>query len=256
MYFTIPKISEQYQLANVSAKLLKFFGLSFRAVKRKRESYGIVNYLERSINKEDVVINIGSGEDDYLYIMRRKLGKSGKIIVFESRPELFQQLAHLKKIFKWNNVEVESLVLSDFPASKVAYKSSHKFSAHGGIVINIDEKRAESSVYNIVIETLDNYCEKKNIHPSFLKIDANGNELRLLKGSINILRTDRPKILLKCEERLAGTQNILETFAFLLQLGYKGYFILDTIKIPVENFEFNLYQNTCNNFYCNNFMFE
>ncbi len=256
MYFTIPKISEQYQVVSVTAKLLKLFKLSFRAVKRKRESYGIVNYLERSINKEDVVINIGSGEDDYLYIIRRKLGKSGRIIVFEARTELFQQLEHLKKIFKWNNIEVESLVLSDFPASKVAYKSPHKFFAHGGVVINIADKRAENSVYNIVVETLDNYCGKKNLHPSFLKIDANGNELRLLKGSINILRKDKPKILLKCEERLAGAQNILETFDYLSQLGYKGYFMLDTIKIPVENFEFNLYQNTCNNFYCNNFMFE
>ncbi len=256
MYFTIPKISEQYHVASVTAKLLKFFELSFRAVKRKRESYGIVNYLERSIKKEDVVINIGSGEDDYLYIMRRKLGKSGKIIVFESRPELFQQMTHLRKILKWNNIEVEPLVLSDFSASKVAYKSSYKVSTHGGIVINISDKRKESSVYNIVVDTLDNYCGKKNIHPSFLKIDANGNELRLLRGSVNILAADRPKILLKCEERLAGTQNILETFTYLLQLGYKGYFILDTIKIPIENFEFNVYQNTCNNFYCNNFMFE
>ena len=256
MYFTIPKISQQYQVVSATAKLLKFFELSFRAVKRKRKSYGIVNYLERSIKKEDVVINIGSGEDDYLYIMRRKLGKSGKIIVFESRPELYQQLARLKKILKWNNIEVEPLVLSDFPASKVAYKSSHNLSSYGGIVINISEKREESSVYTIVADTLDNYCRKKKIQPSFLKIDANGNELRLLKGSVNILVTSRPKILLKCEERLAGAQNILETFAYLLQIGYKGYFILDTIKIPVENFEFNVYQNTCNNFYCNNFMFE
>src|SRR5664279_640466 len=157
MYFTISKISEQCQLVSVSAKLLKFFELSFRAVKRKRDSYGIVNYMERSIKKEDVVINIGSGEDNYLYIMRRKLRKSGKIIVFESRPELFQQLAHLKKILRWNNIEVEPLILSDFPASKVAYKSPHKVSSHGGIIINIADKREESSVYNIVIETLDNY---------------------------------------------------------------------------------------------------
>ena len=215
MYFTIPKISQEYEVVSATAKLLKFFELSFRAVKRKRESYGVVNYLESSINREDVVINIGSGENDYLYIMRRRLGKSGKIIVFESRPELYQQLAHLKKMLKWHNIEMELLALSDVPASKVAYKSSHKVSSHGGIVINIARKREESSIYNIVVDTLDNYCEKKNIHPSFLKIDANGNELRLLKGSINTLTTDRPKILLKCEESLAGAQNILETFTYL-----------------------------------------
>ncbi|HEY5405985.1 MAG TPA: FkbM family methyltransferase [Ginsengibacter sp.] len=256
MDFTLPKISEQHPVVGVTSRLFKFFEFTFRAVKRKREPYGIVNYMERSIAKGDVVINVGSGEDDYLYIMRRKVGKSGKIIVFESKPELFQQLSHLKKIFKWLNIELEPLVLSDFPATKVAYKSLYKRSSHGAAVININGKREESAVYTIVEETLDNYCWTKNIHPSFLKIDTSGNELRLLKGAINILRLDRPKILLKCEERLAGAQSIFETFKYLLQLGYTGYFILDTIKIPVENFDFNLYQNRRNNFYCNNFMFE
>ena len=106
------------------------------------------------------------------------------------------------------------------------------------------------------MDTLDNYCEKNNIHPSFLKIDACGNELKLLKGGVKILKADKPKILLKCEERLAGAQNVLETFKYFQQLGYKGYFVLDTIRIPVVNFDFKLYQNTYNNFYCNNFMFE
>ena len=85
---------------------------------------------------------------------------------------------------------------------------------------------------------------------------SGGNELKLLKGAITILKNDKPKILLKCEERLAGAQNVLETFKYLQQLGYTGFFVLDTIRIPIVNFDFNLYQNTCNNFYCNNFMFE
>lgn len=111
-------------------------------------------------------------------------------------------------------------------------------------------------VNKLAIETLDDYCEKKNMHPSFLKIDSGGNELKILMGAINTLKMYKPKILLKCKERLAGAQNMIETFRLLRQLNYKGYFVLDTIKIPVVNFDFNLYQNNCNNFYCSNFMFE
>jgi FkbM family methyltransferase len=256
MYPALTKISVQHRIIGVTAKLLKLFKLSLQAVKRKQDAYGVVNYIEKSIKKEDVVINIGSGEDDYLYIIRRKLGRSGKIIVFESRPYLYQQLTHLKNILKWSNVELESLVLSEIPATKVVYKSAYKVPEHGAVVINIDDKPAESAVYNIVIETLDNYCKKNNLQPSFLKIDGAGNEFKILKGAMRTIEAYKPKILLKCEERLAGAQNILETFTYLQKLGYNGYFVLDAIQIPIVNFDFNLYQNTYRNFYCNNFMFE
>ena len=256
MYFTLPKIAETRLAFSVTAKFLKFFRLSFRVGRLRRQSSGIVNFIERSINKDDVVINIGSGEDDYLYIILKRLGRSGKIIVFESQPELYQHLAHLKKIFKWNNFKLESLLLSDVRAEKIVYKSAHKASAYGAVVINIEDMPLEKSIYNITVETFDNYCGKNNIKPSFLKIDAAGNELKVIKGAMCTLKTYKPKILLKCEERLAGAQNVLETFKYLQQLGYTGFFVLDTIQIPIINFDFNLYQNTCNNFYCNNFIFE
>lgn len=252
--------SEQQQIGGgVIAKLFKIFDLSFRSVRRRKESFGVVSYIERSIKEGDIVFEIGSEEDEYLYIIRRKLGKSGKIIAFESRPYLLQQLIHLKKIFRWKNVELEPLILSDTSCTKIVYNSAdtnYQHPSHGALVINMNEDKRDYVGSKITIETLDNYCGNNNIHPSFLKIDVNGNELKLLKGAINTLKTDKPKILLKCEERLAGEQNVIDTFKCLQQLGYKGYFVLDTIRIPVVNFDFSLYQNAHNNFYCNNFMFE
>jgi FkbM family methyltransferase len=259
IYSTHLKLSERQHIVAVTVKMLKLFKLSFRAVKRKQESYSVVNYIETSIKEGDIVFDIGSKEDDYLYIIRRRVGKSGRIIAFESRPYLLQQLAHLKKILRWKNVELEPLVLSDISCTITVYNSvnsNYQPSSHGAIVININDNPADGIANKIVVDTLDNYCGKNNIHPSFLKIDVGGNELKLLKGAITILKNDKPKILLKCDERLAGAQNVLETFKYLQQLGYTGFFVLDIIRIPIVNFDFNLYQNACNNFYCNNFMFE
>ena len=257
--YSTPLKLEQQQIVAVAVKILKLFKLSFRAVRRKPESYSVVNYIERSIKEGDIVFDIGLREDDYLYIIRRRVGKSGRIIAFESRPYLLQQLAHIKKILRWKNVELEPLLLSDTSSTKTIYNSvntNYHVSSHGAIIININGSPADSIANKIEVDTLDNYCGKNNIRPSFLKIDVGGNELKLLKGGINTLKNDKPKILLKCEERLAGAQNVLETFKYLQQLGYTGFFVLDTIRIPIVNFDFNLYQNTCNNFYCNNFMFE
>ncbi len=66
----------------------------------------------------------------------------------------------------------------------------------------------------------------------------------------------KPKILLRCDQRIAGKQKVMTTFQFLTELNYSGHFILDTINIPLINFDFNVYQNEHNDFYCNEFMFE
>ena len=109
---------EQQQIVAVAVKMLKLFKLSFRGVKRKQESCGVVSYIKESIKEGDIVFDIGSKEDDYLFIIRRRLGKSGKIIVFESRPYLLTQLGYLKKILRWKNVELEPLLLQILRAQK------------------------------------------------------------------------------------------------------------------------------------------
>ena len=51
-------------------------------------------------------------------------------------------------------------------------------------------------------DTLDNYCKKKNIkNISFLKIDVEGMELDVLKGSENIITKYRPDIFIEINEK-------------------------------------------------------
>jgi len=68
IYSTHLKLSERQHIVAVTVKMLKLFKLSFRAVKRKQESYSVVNYIETSIKEGDIVFDIGSKEDDYLYM--------------------------------------------------------------------------------------------------------------------------------------------------------------------------------------------
>ncbi len=89
-----------------------------------------------------------------------------------------------------------------------------------------------------------------------MKINADGNELQILRSALDTLKNDKPKLILRCDQRIAGKQNVRDTFKFLSGLNYKGHFVLDTIGIPLVNFDFNIYQNECNDFYCTEFMFE
>jgi FkbM family methyltransferase len=257
-YSALLKLSEQQYILAAGFKMLELCKLSFRAGKCKKEDDSVVNYIEKSIEGGDTVLDIGAQEGNYIYFMRRKLRQSGKIIVFESQPYLYQQLLHLKKILNWKNVEVEFIRLSNAIGAAPVYNNENTAytSSSFEAIVNIDKNISNYVSNKITLQTLDNYCLTRDIQPDFLKIDAEGNELEILQGAISTLKSYKPKILVKCEERVAGAQKVLETFKLLRQLNYTGYFVLDTIRIPLRNFDFNVYQNVCNDFYCSNFMFE
>ena len=45
--------------------------------------------------------------------------------------------------------------------------------------------------------TLDDYCASLNIHPTFVKIDAESAEYRILQGMARLLKEDRPFVSLE-----------------------------------------------------------
>jgi FkbM family methyltransferase len=255
-FTTLLKSSTQQNTWVSGIKMLELFKLSFRAGRCKKEDDNAISYINRTIKDGDTILSTGNDNAGYIYLMRKKMKSSGRIIAFESHPHFYEKLVHLKKILKWSNVEFENTPLSDTTGTAFVYKTKNAVPSLGAVVININERKGDYLMNNITIQTLDNYCNTQNIEPNFLRVDADGNELNILKGAINILKLYKPKILIKSEERIAGAKRVLETFRLLTDLNYKGHFVLDTIKIPLRNFDFSVYQNPCNNFYCSYFMFE
>ena len=106
-------------------------------------------------------------------------------------------------------------------------------------------------------DTLDLYCKQHNIKPDFLKIDVEGNELKVFQGGVDTLKKYKPKILVEIEAKHVGQERVLETFEFLKAFGYHGHIIHGLIRQPLADFRFDKYQNINDRKnYCNNFIFE
>lgn len=71
------------------------------------------------------------------------------------------------------------------------------------------------SKQEIEILTLDSF----NLEVSFLKIDTEGTELQVLKGSFETISRNRPDILIE----IAAQSNFVEIHGFLLGWGYQPY---------------------------------
>jgi len=242
-------------------KIIESIKLRHRANKYKnKDDIGGIAYVNSVIKKGQTVLDIGAHKAGYLYFMLNNVGDTGKVFAFEPQTNLYQYISKIKSLFKWDNVTLEHLALSDSAATVKLYipvNNVSKASSPGATIVEHDDKTIYSMTENVSTDTLDAYCKTHSIKPDFLKIDVEGNELKIFQGGIYTLKNYKPKIIVEIEARHIGEERVLETIRFLESLGYTGYFLHGLERVPVADFSFEKYQNlTDKKNYCNNFIFE
>lgn len=242
-------------------KIIEFFKLRFRANKYKRKTdRGEIGYLLTAVKQNQVVLDIGAHKAGYLYFLRDRVGDSGRVYAFEPQSYLYNYLIKLKRIFNWDNVTIEQIALSDMtgrlnlfmPQNEMRKKSSPSATI-------VENKNSEELILmeEVSVDTLDNYCSANNIAPDFVKIDVEGNELKVFRGGLNTLERYKPKILVEIEARHVGREQAISTFQLLMNLGYNGFFIFEEKLLPLSDFSFDKHQSVSKKkAYSNNFIFE
>ena len=233
--------------------------LQLRAEKyRSKEDRGGIEYILTTVKKGDTVFDIGAHKGGYLYFFQQQIGQTGTVFAFEPQSLLNSYLISLQTLLKWENVCIEHSAISDY-SGKAILSIPHNKGKRSSPCATIIQSQMDFTIRKkeeVDTITLDDYCRKHRIHPDFLKVDVEGNELSVFKGAREILTQYRPKILFECEARFIGEQKIFETFLFLQHLGYKGSFIEDTLRKPINEFSLAYHQNISSGIYCNNFIFE
>ncbi len=169
--------------------------------------------------------------------------------MFAPKAIAYNRIQQLIERMKWRNIVIEVLQLPDNVSN--AHFAKREITK-GAAVIYINERKS----YKESIHALDDYCASQSIKPDFIKINLYRNQLEILRGAAEVLKKYKPKVMIECEERLSGRRNITEIFECMKSFNYKGFFILDTIRVPLQNFDFDMYQNPRTDFYCNTFIFE
>jgi FkbM family methyltransferase len=228
-----------------------------RLVKRykKKVNANEVSYLLSAIKDGQTAFDIGAHMGAFTYFMQQAVGKNGCVHAFEPQSILYKQLLSNKHLLQWNNVTVNHLALSDSQGSATLNIPSYKGRAdtEGASILLHPEKRLYTTE-NVATETVDNYCKEHNLIPAFLKIDVEGNELKVLRGGIETIKKYAPKILIEIEARHCGEEQANATFKFLTDIGYEGSFSLKGESTPLTRFRFDVHQVKKQN--CNNFIFE
>jgi FkbM family methyltransferase len=213
-----------------------------------------ISYLLQKIKKGDTVFDIGAHKGGYTYWMKKAVGKKGKVIAFEPQKKGADLLNFL---FSRSNVHTEHLALSDKKEILQLFIQPQKFNV--SFEASLEDKYENSITETISSTTIDTYCQEHKLSPSFLKIDVEGHEQKLINGAARTLQNLKPKLLIEAEARHIGKEALHHLFNYIESIGYAGYFFWKQKLISIGEFDIAIHQQTKNigtDAYQNNFVFE
>ena len=201
--------------------------------------------LPQLIGKGELAIDVGANFGIYSYALS-KLCK--RVEAFEPLPRCVKTIEALNA----SNVKVHNVGLSSMRGymrlytpiiNGIPYTAWSSFNSTEGDYESID----------VPIHTLDEY-DFKNV--SFIKIDAEGHELEILRGAAETIKREKPVLLIEIEQRHLNFP-MEEVFKHVLDYGYCGYFYQNSKLHLLSEFSHSVHQERFNcEGYINNFIFK
>ena len=228
---------------------------------RLQENPNEISFILENSKPGDTLIDIGANKGGFLYWMIKRAGANGKAIGFEPQTFLYRFLKDYFSGSKYPQVTIEQYALSDKEENAtMIIPYNGKDSSPGASIHFTLEDSPMARAETVTTVTLDSYCALHNLQPALIKIDVEGHELKVIKGSLKTLGMYKPKIILECEGLQVGRDSVQETFGHILALGYKGFFFFKGEKFDIGNFEPEKHQpekftGKKSIEYCSNFFF-
>ncbi len=146
-----------------------------------------MKYAEKKLGRKNkIIFDIGAHVGDWTYYANQIFSNS-TIYVFEPSLKVFIKLK--ERLHQYNNILLQNHGLSDEQKEIKLYYS--------GISTATFYPKETTEDYEIInVDTLDNFCLKNNInYIDFLKIDVEGNELKVLNGCKTLLESNKIKYI-------------------------------------------------------------
>jgi len=193
------------------------------------------NYL---LNKSGVVFDVGANKGDY---SREVININPEINVyaFEPHPKTFKKLS--ENLSGTTNIKIINKGLSDASGVLALYDYlENDGSEHASLFADVITKIHGSNgvlSHDVELTTLDEFIEHEELPEiSLLKIDTEGNELQVLKGSERALKAAKIKAIhFEFNEMNVASRCYFKDFWTLLE-NYKLYRLLPNEMLEIRRY--------------------
>jgi FkbM family methyltransferase len=182
-------------------------------------------------------VDIGANKGVYTYFLSRL---SAHVYAYEPNPELVKFLDRSVR----SNVTVREIALSNTDGQatlSIPVVNNFLFDQLGSLEHNADPVNGKT--YHVPLKRLD---DLGHTNVGFMKIDVEGHEAAVIDGALNLLKEQRPILLIEVEQKHHPDRDINEIFTKVLTLGYDGFFLLNGELQSLSNFSKDNYQDIKN----------
>ncbi len=167
---------------------------------------GTLGVIGKCLREEDVFIDVGANIGLMSIFSSRAVGNKGKVYSFEPVLETFSILKKNIEINEISNIEVFNIGVGDRKGRSFIYTNPSAGKGSSSFIRPADQN--ESKEYETIVETLDEFLISHRVaNIRMLKIDVEGWELHVLRGSESLLRSPQAPIICIEYSELTGSNN-------------------------------------------------
>jgi FkbM family methyltransferase len=177
-------------------------------------------------------IDVGANKGVYTYFLSR-LAK--QVYAYEANPRFIPIL--------------ESVVAGNV---QIIHAAASDTTGNGNLVIPINNKGESNNAASLepgkyggdiksVAVSTRRLDEEGYADIGFIKIDVEGHEESVIRGSRGLLESQRPVLLVEIEESHRNA-DIRQTFALVEESGYQGFMVENGRMVPIERFDAERHQ--------------
>ena len=197
-----------------------------------------MDFLRHWLRPGMTVIDIGANLGVYSLPMARLVGKTGHVLAYEPGSEARTLLARNRQLNEAINLDISPLALSDREREgRLVIGVSSELNALG------DGNAGEA----VRITSLDSEDALRGwSSPDFVKIDAEGEEERILAGGRNFFSRHSPLVMFEIKAQNKVNEHLRVLFPSLgyrlfRQLGGAPILVPDDVREPLDGYELNLF---------------
>lgn len=193
-----------------------------------------MEFWRENIYPNMTVIDVGANAGLYTFSAAKRVGNAGIVLAVEPFSGCISYLHETCRINQFDCVIVCAGAASNFNGkAKLTINSASELNEI--IEQQNDETLNSQSFEEVDCFTLDSLIDKHNLNNvDFLKVDAEGHELKVLEGGERLIREFKPTILY---ENIASAHlSNLPVAKYLISIGYKLYYYQPYFKklIPID----------------------
>lgn len=205
----------------------------------------LTNFFINFLKEGDTFIDIGAHVGYYSVLASDLVGKGGKVYAFEPTPRTFLSLSENSQaksnIDVYNNAILDEETTIDFFDYGPKYSAFNSFKKRTAEEIFFKDDVTKIAVAAISIDT---FCKKNNVTPTFIKIDAEGSEYLILSAMHSLLHESRPIVSIEVSTNKEWEENLKKSFFIFEKYGYTSYEISLTGKLtPCDPRDARFYDN-------------